>query len=147
MMKMKDGHVHGTPFRWVCSLTHAAHGLFHGHGLLSASRAVPVRVRWRGCCQWHGSRSSNLELRISLHLQVGAGRRKSVYADANSRNHVTFSFHFPQNESENLENSENNNGLMGCKWSSLNAPVTENPLSHSVLELEEFPFPIIGPLG
>ena len=37
--------------------------------------------------------------------------------------------------------------LMGGKWSSLNAPGTENPLSHSVLELEEFPFLIIGLLG
>ena len=41
----------------------------------------------------------------------------------------------------------NKSGLMGCKWSSLNAPGTGNPLSHSVLELEEFPFPIISPLG
>ena len=35
----------------------------------------------------------------------------------------------------------------GCKWSSLNAPGTETPLSHSILKLDEFPFPIIGPLG
>ena len=27
-------------------------------------------------------------------------------------------------------------GSMGCKWSSLNAPGTENPLSHSILNLE-----------
>ena len=38
-------------------------------------------------------------------------------------------------------------GWMGCKWSGLNAPDTENPLSHSGLEFREFPFPIIGPLG
>ena len=49
----------------VGSLAHAAHGLFHGHGLLSHSRAVPVRLRRRGCCQWHGSRSSNLKLYIA----------------------------------------------------------------------------------
>ena len=36
---------------------------------------------------------------------------------------------------------------MGCKWSSLNAPGTENPLSHPFLGLGEFPFPFIGPLG
>ena len=36
---------------------------------------------------------------------------------------------------------------MGFKWSSLNAPGTENPLSHSVLKLEEFPLPIIGLWG
>ena len=35
----------------------------------------------------------------------------------------------------------------GCKWSSLNAPGTENPLSHPILKLHEFPFPTIGPLG
>ena len=34
----------------------------------------------------------------------------------------------------------NKMGWKGCKWSSLNAPGTETPLSHSVLELEEFPF-------
>ena len=41
----------------------------------------------------------------------------------------------------------NKSCLKGCKWSGLNAPDTETPLSHSVLELEESPFPIIGPLG
>ena len=62
IMIMKDGHVHGTPSG---SLAHAAHGPFHGHGLPPVSRAVPVRLRWRGCCQWHGSRSSNLKLYIA----------------------------------------------------------------------------------
>ena len=41
----------------------------------------------------------------------------------------------------------NKMGSTGCKWSSLNAPGTENPWSHPILRLEEFPFPIIGPLG
>ena len=36
---------------------------------------------------------------------------------------------------------------MDCKWSSLNAPGTENPLYHSILKLDESPFPIISPLG
>ena len=34
---------------------------------------------------------------------------------------------------------------MGCKWSSLNAPGIEKPLSHSVLKLYEFPFLIALP--
>ena len=34
----------------------------------------------------------------------------------------------------------NKSGLKGCKWSSLNAPGTENTLYHSLLRLEEFPF-------
>ena len=46
-----------------------------------------------------------------------------------------------------MENFRNKRGLMGCKRSSLNAQGTENPLSHSFLGLEEFPFPIIDPLG
>ena len=46
-----------------------------------------------------------------------------------------------------LGNFQNKRGLMGCKWSSLNAPATENPLSLPLLGLEEFPFPIIGSLG
>ena len=33
---------------------------------------------------------------------------------------------------------------MVCKWSSLNAPGIEIHLSHPILELSEFPFPIIG---
>ena len=37
--------------------------------------------------------------------------------------------------------------LKGCKWSSLSAPGTETPLSHSILRLDDFPFPIISPLG
>ena len=38
-------------------------------------------------------------------------------------------------------------GAKGCKWSILDAPGTQNPLSHPILELGEFPFPIISPLG
>ena len=53
----------------------------------------------------------------------------------------------PSMKVEKLEKFFNKMGLMGCKWSSLNAPGTETPLSHSVLELGEFPSPIIGPLG
>ena len=37
-------------------------------------------------------------------------------------------------------------GLDG-KWTSLNAPGTETPLPHPYLKLDEFPFPIISPLG
>ena len=35
----------------------------------------------------------------------------------------------------------------GCNWTRLNAPGIENPLSHPLLELDEFPFPTISPLG
>ena len=41
----------------------------------------------------------------------------------------------------------NKMGLKGCKWSSLNSPGTENPQSHLILGLEEFPFPINSPRG
>ena len=53
----------------------------------------------------------------------------------------------PSMKVKKLENFQDKRGLMGCKWSSLNVPSTENPLSHPVLGLEDFPFPIIGPLG
>ena len=46
-----------------------------------------------------------------------------------------------------LEFDGNKSGLKGCKWSSLNAPGTKHPLSHQVLRLDEFPFPIIVSLG
>ena len=53
----------------------------------------------------------------------------------------------PNMKMEMLENYQNKRGWTGCKWSSLIAPGTENPLSHSFLWLWEYPFPIIGPLG
>ena len=46
-----------------------------------------------------------------------------------------------------LEKSGNKSGFMACKWSSLYAPGTENPIFYSGLELGEFPFPIISPWG
>ena len=46
-----------------------------------------------------------------------------------------------------LYNLENEFGLTGCEWSSLNALGTETPLSSPFLELGEFPFLIISPLG
>ena len=48
----------------------------------------------------------------------------------------------PSMKVKKLEIFQNKRGLKGCKWSSLNAPGTENPLSHSLLGLEEYPFPI-----
>ena len=54
----------------------------------------------------------------------------------------------PSMKVKKLENFGNKSGLKGCKWSSLNAPGTENPLSHSLLELGESPFRIlIAPNG
>ena len=46
-----------------------------------------------------------------------------------------------------FENLENKIGLTGCKWSSLNAPGTENSLSYPFLELGEFPFLILALWG
>ena len=53
----------------------------------------------------------------------------------------------PSMKVKKMEKFQNKRGLMGCKWSSLNAPGTEIHLCHSILELGEFPFFIIGPLG
>ena len=53
----------------------------------------------------------------------------------------------PSIKVKKLEKFEYKMGLMDCKWSSLNAPGTENFLSHPILELSEFPSPIIGSLG
>ena len=43
-----------------------------------------------------------------------------------------------------LQKYGNKSGLMGCRWSSLNAPDTENPLYHPILGLHEFPFPFLA---
>ena len=53
----------------------------------------------------------------------------------------------PSMKVKKVENFQNKSGLKGCKWSSLNAPGTEYPLSHPVLKLSTFHFPIIVPLG
>ena len=41
---------------------------------------------------------------------------------------------------EKMENFQNKTVLKGCKWSSLNAPGTENPLSQLFLGMDELPF-------
>ena len=53
----------------------------------------------------------------------------------------------PSMKVKKMENFENKMSIKGCKWSSLNAPGTETPLSHPILKLGECPFPIIGSLG
>ena len=49
----------------------------------------------------------------------------------------------PSMKVKKVENVHDKSVSTGCKWSSLIAPGTENPLSHPILKLEEFPFPII----
>ena len=46
-----------------------------------------------------------------------------------------------------FENVQSETALKGCKWSNLNPPGTETPLSSPILKLGEFPFLIIGLLG
>ena len=53
----------------------------------------------------------------------------------------------PSIKVKQIENCQNKMGLKGCKWSSLNAPSTQTPLSHSVLEWENLPFLTISLLG
>ena len=53
----------------------------------------------------------------------------------------------PSMKVKKLEKFQNKSGLKDCKWSSLNAPGTGNPLSHSVLELEEYLFLHYWPSG
>ena len=53
----------------------------------------------------------------------------------------------PSMKVKKLEKFWNKSGLMDCKWSSLNAPGTTIRVWHPILELGEFPFPIVGPLG
>ena len=53
----------------------------------------------------------------------------------------------PSMKVKKLEKFGNKSGLTGCKWPSLNAKCTESPLTHPFLELGEFPFLHISPLG
>ena len=53
----------------------------------------------------------------------------------------------PSLKREIFVNSQNISGLKGSNWSTLNAPDTQTPLSHSVLELENLPSLTISSLG
>ena len=53
----------------------------------------------------------------------------------------------PSIKMKQIENCQNKMGLKGCKWPSLKAPSTEIPLTHSFLELDDFPFLTISPPG
>ena len=53
----------------------------------------------------------------------------------------------PQYEGKKAAKFQNKISSAGCKWSSLNAPSTLNPLSHPIWKLEDCSFFIIGPLG
>ena len=53
----------------------------------------------------------------------------------------------PQYESVKVAKIWELKWLNGLQMVQFDAPGTENPLSYSVLKLEEFPFPIIDPLG
>ena len=53
----------------------------------------------------------------------------------------------PSMKLKKLKIFRNKMSSMGCKWSSLNAPGTVNPLSHSILKLDESLLPITSPLG
>ena len=53
----------------------------------------------------------------------------------------------PRMKVKKLEIFQDKSGSEGCKWSSFNGTGNQTTLSHPILRLEEFPFPIIGPLG
>ena len=46
----------------------------------------------------------------------------------------------PSMKVRKFENVQSETGLRGCKWSNLNPPGTETPLSHPYWKLQEFPF-------
>ena len=53
----------------------------------------------------------------------------------------------PSIKMREIENCQNKMGLKGCKWSSLNAPGTHTPLSHSILELDSSLFSLLALWG
>ena len=46
----------------------------------------------------------------------------------------------PTMKAKKLDDCKNKSGLRACKWSSLNAPGTQTPLSWPFMKLQEFPF-------
>ena len=53
----------------------------------------------------------------------------------------------PSMKVKKLETFQSNSTSKECKWPSLNVPGTKYPLSHPILKLGEFSFPIISLLG
>ena len=53
----------------------------------------------------------------------------------------------PSMKVQKLNIYKNKSDSTGCKWPSLNAPGTEAPLSHPILKLGEFPFPLLALWG
>ena len=52
-----------------------------------------------------------------------------------------------QYKGEKIENFRNKMGLKGCKWFSLNAPGTQTPLCHSILDLDYSLFSLLDLWG
>ena len=88
---------------------------------------------------------SNPKPLFGIYNQPGKMHNSIKYSDRqNNRGNKNWP---PSMKVKKLEFYGNKSGLKGCKWASLNVPGTESPLSHPLFGLDDFPFPIIGPLG
>ena len=93
-------------------------------------------------CKWSSLNAQGTETPLSHpYWEMGNSLNSQLLALWGNKNGL------PSINVKKCENFQNKRGLMGCKWPSLNAQGTENPMSHPILKLGELPFPIIGPLG
>ena len=98
-----------------------------------------VKMRLKGC-KWSSLNVPGTQIPLSHFFWSWEISLFSVLALWGNKNWL------PSIKVKQIEIFQNKMSLKGCKWSSLNAPGTQIPLSHSFLELGEFPFLSISPL-
>ena len=123
-------------------VTFANHGTMHQVDWNGKSLPCPARTRFDSCnvWLWHPAFAlldfsiSELALpRVSHGKELFSGRHKKWHPSLKEKIWEKF------RNKWKLEIFWNKMGSIGCKWSSLNDPGTENPLSHSILKLDESP--------
>ena len=94
------------------------------------------KMGWMGC-KWSSLNAAGIEIYL-FHPILELGESPSpLLALWGNKNWP------PSMKVKKLKIFLNKMGSMGCKWSSLNAPSTENLFSQSILKLDDSPFPLL----
>ena len=157
----------GDVFRSYCLHLHsAAIGLIGTYSACAGWSMSKTMYKW--CLQW-GNRPNSDQMKVACISYWQNGEDNFFFRNL-SRRHLYiahFAIILPSRPraliglfsfSDYWTSVDIQNGLpitydgenvvkIGCKWTILNASGTGSPLSHPFLELDDFPFLIIGPLG
>ena len=127
---------------WDMSFDSSDHQYIHNPWLPSMNvkmfEKLQNKIGTKGC-KWSSLNATGTE--TIIHIGSWENSPFSLLALWGNKNGL------PSMKVKELEKFQNKMGLKGCKWSSLNAPGTENSLSHPILKLDEFPFSHYWPSG